>query len=334
MTTGSPSIAWRMPSKSPVWIAPAGAAPRDSPHGRAAAPRWRPRPALLGLAASLGGRRSSAAWRVCARSARVASAAARIICCTMGRRSSSKNMCSVRQRPMPSAPNSTARCGVARVVGVGPDAQLARLVGPAQQRRPGRAPPRSSARSVAIAPGEDLAGRAVDRDHVAFLTVCAVRRVKLRASSSTRDRSRRPTTHGLPMPRATTAAWLVVPPRAVRMPLRRDHAVHVVRVGLRAHQDHRLAGLAQLSARSASKTALPTGRARRRRSRPFASSRPLASRAPPWPRRRSAAAAVARPGSARRAAAPLPCVIRPSSTMSTAILTAAAAVRLPCGSAA
>ena len=33
---------------------------------------------------------------------------ARIICCTMGSRSSAKNMCSVRQRPMPSAPNCRA----------------------------------------------------------------------------------------------------------------------------------------------------------------------------------------------------------------------------------
>ena len=28
-----------------------------------------------------------------------------------------------------------------------------------------------------------------------------------------------PETHGRPMPRATTAAWLVMPPRAVRMPV-------------------------------------------------------------------------------------------------------------------
>src|SRR6266705_2676414 len=34
---------------------------------------------------------------------------ARIICCTMGRRSCSMNMCSVRQSPMPSAPKVTAR---------------------------------------------------------------------------------------------------------------------------------------------------------------------------------------------------------------------------------
>ncbi len=34
---------------------------------------------------------------------------ARIICCTIGRRSCSINICSVRQRPMPSAPNVMAR---------------------------------------------------------------------------------------------------------------------------------------------------------------------------------------------------------------------------------
>ena len=44
------------------------------------------------------------------------------------------------------------------------------------------------------------------------------------------------------MPRATTAAWLVLPPRLVRMPLGGDHAVQVVRVGLAADQDDRLAG--------------------------------------------------------------------------------------------
>ena len=35
---------------------------------------------------------------------------ARIICCMMGTRSSAKNMCSVRQSPMPSAPNPRAMC--------------------------------------------------------------------------------------------------------------------------------------------------------------------------------------------------------------------------------
>ena len=44
---------------------------------------------------------------------------------------SSKNMCSVRHRPMPSAPNATASLGLVGLVGVGADLQLAVLVGPA-----------------------------------------------------------------------------------------------------------------------------------------------------------------------------------------------------------
>jgi hypothetical protein len=46
-------------------------------------------------------------------------------------RSPSKNMCSVRHRPMPSAPKSRARLRVGRRVGVGPHAERAVLVGPA-----------------------------------------------------------------------------------------------------------------------------------------------------------------------------------------------------------
>ncbi len=55
-----------------------------------------------------------------------------------------------------------------------------------------------------------------------------------------------PQTQGLPMPRATTAAWLVMPPRLVRMPWAAYHAVDVVRGGFRADQQHLLPGLGQL----------------------------------------------------------------------------------------
>ena len=36
------------------------------------------------------------------------------------------------------------------------------------------------------------------------------------------DSASMPQTQGLPQPRATTAAWLVMPPRAVRMPSARE----------------------------------------------------------------------------------------------------------------
>ena len=56
---------------------------------------------------------------------RVAWSAAMIISRTIGMRSAAKNMCSVRTRPMPSAPNSRARSRVGRRVGVGADAEPA-----------------------------------------------------------------------------------------------------------------------------------------------------------------------------------------------------------------
>ena len=64
-----------------------------------------------------------------------------------------------------------------------------------------------------------LAGRAVDGDRCRpRATSRPPTRISLRADSRSRARRRRET-QGRPMPRATTAAWLVMPPRAVRMPL-------------------------------------------------------------------------------------------------------------------
>ncbi len=69
MVTGSPSMARKMPSKSRSWK-------------------------VRSIASD---------------SARALSSPARIMRWTIGSRSSAWNMCSVRQRPMPSAPNSRAR---------------------------------------------------------------------------------------------------------------------------------------------------------------------------------------------------------------------------------
>ena len=52
-----------------------------------------------------------------------------------------------------------------------------------------------------------------------------------------------PTTAGLPQPRATTAAWLTSPPRAVRMPSAASMPCDVLGRGLAADQDDRLAPL-------------------------------------------------------------------------------------------
>ena len=102
----------------------------------------------------------------------------------------SKNMCSVRHRPMPSAPKATACGRLVGLVGVGADLELAVLVGPASSawRTAGR--PRdcsgfsvlsistctTSLGLVATWPAIHLAGEAVDADEVAFLERLAARR--------------------------------------------------------------------------------------------------------------------------------------------------------------
>ena len=63
---------------------------------------------------------------------------------------------------------------------------------------------------------EHLAACAVDGDDVAAANV-RVPTVSVPFAASILS-APAPETHGRPMPRATTAAWLVIPPRAVRMP--------------------------------------------------------------------------------------------------------------------
>ena len=88
---------------------------------------------------------------------------ARIISRIAWIRSPSKNMCSVRQRPIPSAPNSRARCGVGRRVGIRANLERAIFVGPFHHRG-------EIARELRLLPGDfadhHFAGRAVDRENV------------------------------------------------------------------------------------------------------------------------------------------------------------------------
>ena len=87
----------------------------------------------------------------------------------------------------------------------------------------------------------------------------AVSRRRLASTSS----SSAPHTHVLPIPRATTAAWLVLPPRLVRMPCGGDHAVQVVGVGLPAHQHDLLPRPRPLHRRVGVEHRLADGRTRR-----------------------------------------------------------------------
>src|SRR5207237_831384 len=94
-------------------------------------------------------------------------------------------------------------------VGVGAHLEPARAVRPRQELRElGREPGLERGHAAQ----EHQAARAVERDERALLDRVAVDREAARALADTPD------TQHLPMPRATTAAWLVMPPVAVRIP--------------------------------------------------------------------------------------------------------------------
>ena len=120
-----PSIASRMPSKSDCWN---------------------------------GSSLSSAARRP-------ASSRARIISRMTGRRSSPKNMCSVRQRPMPCGAELARPAGVLGRVGVRAHAEAAGVVGPRRDGREVVGHLRRHERHRAV---DDQAAAAVDRDLVAL----------------------------------------------------------------------------------------------------------------------------------------------------------------------
>ena len=172
--TGRPAIASKIPSKSDCW--------------------W--------------GRSLSSARR------RSSSPEAMIISRTTGSRSSAMNMCSVRQRPIPSAPNSRA---FAASSGVSAFARTFR------RRKP-------SAQSRIVSKSSLMCGGT--RSTVPRMTWPVPPSIVIVSLSprswplsdaffafSSTESASQPATHGLPIPRATTAAWEVIPPWAVRMPL-------------------------------------------------------------------------------------------------------------------
>ena len=199
--TGRPSIASKMPSKSPCWI------------GSSSVERRPP----------LSARRRPGSSR-----------------CTTGSRSSPKNMCSVRQRPMPSAPKLARLGGVGRRVGVGAHARAG------APRRPSRvivAEVLAQLRRRPAAPRPSITSprAAVDRDPVALATRSCRRRVNVRASASICDRLRS-------RPRTACPCRARRPPRGrscrrarSARPAPATHAVDVLGRRLHAHQDDRLA---------------------------------------------------------------------------------------------
>ena len=147
--------------------------------------------------------------------------------------------------------------------------------------------------------------------------------VMVRAAMSM-SKSATPTTAGLPNWRATRAAWLVRPPRLVRMPS--AASMPWTSSGLVSGRTMMVgfpSTLAQRSARSASKAAMPTAA-------PGDTLRPLASRTAAardsaancgW-RKKSTWSGLTRITASSR-------VMRPSSARSAAMRTAAWAVRFP-----
>ena len=198
-------------------------------------------------------------------------------------RSPSKNMCSVRQRPIPSAAKVRAIARLGRRVGVGAHAEVAELVGPAEQRaeRP------VERRLQQVGPSRQHLARACRRAVITSPSrnTRLARRSACRRAGSIRT-PEAPTTQGRPRPRAITAAWLVMPPRSVRTPDGGVHPAHVLGRRLAPDED---AGLAARSRRLR----------RRRRRRPAAR-----------PPRRGSPRCLARP----RRAAPAGSVCRCSSS--------------------
>ena len=161
---------------------------------------------------------------------------ARIMRCTIGSRSP-RNMCSVRQRPMPSAPNSRA-LRVFGEIGVGAHLQAPVLVGPAEDRAEVAGGLGRDHRDLAE---HDLAGRARDRDHVAFVHRDAAGDELLRREVDldrfgAADRGLAHAARDHRRVRHETAARR-------EDALGRDHAVQVVGRGLGPHEDHVLARL-------------------------------------------------------------------------------------------
>ena len=182
-------------------------------------------------------------------------------------------MCSVRHRPIPSAPRSRAFVGLVGRVGVRTDAQAAALVRVRHQASEG--PPQRLFLSLGVALAslleqrfaerqfahEHVAGEPVDRDHVALgdrgpvRGEPAPREIQLDRVGAADGRDAFPAGHHRRV-RVRAAG-------ARQDALGRDHAVVIVRRGLATHQDDLLATVPPLLRLVGAEDDLPGGRAGR-----------------------------------------------------------------------
>ena len=247
-----------------------------------------------------------------------------------GGRPSSRNMCSVRHEADAGGAERARARGLVGSVGVGPDAEACASRRPSQQRRQLFSRWKSGS-IVAIRPANTSPVPAVERDPVAFgRASCRRTRERARVDVDLDAARRRRCTACPSGARRPPRGW-TMPPREVRMPAARRHAVEVLGRGLAARQHHRLAVGGQLgSARSGSKTTLPTAA-------PGDAARPLPSGVTSrWRARLRSNCGTSELlewlGSTRLSASSLS--ISPSPTMSTAVTTAARRCAWRCASAA
>ncbi|MNS58099.1 hypothetical protein D3C72_910060 [compost metagenome] len=138
---------------------------------------------------------------------------ARIISCITGKRSWAMNMCSVRHNPTPSAPKPRA---LAESSGVSALVRTPSVRNSSAQSINCWNSPESSGSIMGTSPWmTSPVPPLMLRMSPSLSTRPATRSSLARRSTSM---SSVPATQGLPMPRATTAAWLVMPPRLVSTP--------------------------------------------------------------------------------------------------------------------
>src|SRR5450759_1198889 len=253
--------------------------------------------------------------RIFARAAtRSSSFSARIISRTAGRRSATMNMCSVRARPMPSAPSSRAFEASSKFSALArtPSVRTSSAHLPTVSKSSFSATGTSGSAPAKTSPVEPL------RVTVSFLPYVTSPIVTVSPLGSILMPVA-PATQVMPMPRATTAAWLVMPPWAVSTPW--ETMTPWMSSGVVSKRTRMT--FSPLPPRSAASSAenerAPTA-APGEAGRPFTMTGATCSGSMPgWS---SASSCV---GSMRSSASSL--VMRPSSTMSTAVFTAAAAVK-------
>ncbi len=132
---------------------------------------------------------------------------------TSSSRSSPKNMCSVRQRPIPSAPNERARSASSAASALARTPSR-RISSAHSSTRSNSSLIRGSIRSTSSTVTSPLEPSIAIRSP-AWSSVSPTETTPFSESISSTEA---PATHGLPIPRATRAACEDLPPSAVRIP--------------------------------------------------------------------------------------------------------------------